>query len=140
MPVIAWLRAGLMVFVAAQLTGSSVTTMTWDEIAKRALSELTEEERQSGALYVDEREVAPGATFTIDGREIPVRHRTAVAFVDRNPPANWSHSCRYLLVDVETGEVHSVEAQFPPFLRGVPRTLRLVWKGDTVPDWTIAKP
>ncbi len=114
--------------------------MTWEEVVQRALKELSESERRNGAVYLDERELASGSTLKIDGEEIPVRRRTAVVFVDRVPQANWGHDCRYLLVDLESGEVRSIAAQFPPFLRGVPPTLRLIRKGETVPDWAIARP
>lgn len=116
------------------------TTMTWEQVAEHALKELSPEERRSGATYLDEVELAPGSTITIDQKEVPVRRASAVVFVDKEPQVNWGHACRYLLVDLEDGRVVSIAAQFPPFLRQVPKTLRLIWKGDTVPDWAIAKP
>jgi hypothetical protein len=136
----ALLWAGWMLFGGALQTGKSVKKMTWDEVAQRALKELTEDERHSGAVYVDERELASGSTLKLDGKEIRLRGKTAVAFVDRTPQANWGHACRYLLVNLEDRGVESVEAQFPPFLREVPKTLRVVWKGEAVPEWAIAKP
>jgi hypothetical protein len=114
--------------------------MTWDEVAERALAQLTAEERQSGVLYLDRRELPAGSTLEIDGRETPIRRPSAMAFVDRVPQANWGHSCRYMLIDLESGHIESIEAQFPPFLRSVPPSLHMVHKGETVPDWTIAKP
>ena len=115
-------------------------SMTWDEVADKARALLTDEERRNGVLYLDERELPPGSTLTIDGREIPLRHRSAVAFVDRAPQANWGHSSRHLVIDLESGEVQSIESQFPPFLRVTPATLKVVHKGDAVPGWTLARP
>jgi len=114
--------------------------MTWDEVGQTALKTLSAEERRSGALYLDVQELVPGTTVKIDSKEIRVRRKTAVAFVDREPGVNWGHSARYLLIDLENGEIESIEAQFPPFLRKVPKTLRLVWKGESVPDWTVVRP
>ena len=115
------------------------TKMTWEQVAERTLKELSDGERRSGAVYLDEVELAPGSTLKVDQREIPVRRASAVVFVDKEPQANWGHACRYLLIGLEDSKVESIEAQFPPFLRGVPKTLRLIWKGDIVPEWAIVK-
>jgi hypothetical protein len=124
----------------AQLQAGRTTTMTWEQVAEHALKELSAEERRSGATYLDEVELAPGSTLKIDQKEIPIPRASAVVFVDKEPQVNWGHACRYLLVDLEDGHVASIPAQFPPFLRQVPKTLRLIWKGEAVPDWAIAKP
>lgn len=114
--------------------------MTWDEVAALAVAQLTADERKSGVLYVDQRELAAGSTLAIDGRDVAVRRPSAMAFVDREPQVNWNHSCRYMLIDLASGEVESFEAQSPPYLRSVPATLRMILKGETVPDWTVARP
>lgn len=114
--------------------------MTWDEVAAMAVAQLTADERKSGVLYVDQRELAVGSTLAIDGRDVAVRRPSAMAFVDREPQVNWNHSCRYMLIDLASGEVESFEAQSPPYLRSVPATLRMILKGETVPDWTVARP
>lgn len=119
-------------------TAERIRNMTWEQVAERALKELSETERRGAAVYLDEVEVAPGSTLKIDHNEVPLRRASAVVFIDKQPQANWGHACRYLLIDLRDGTVESIEAQFPPFLRGVPKTLRLIWKGDTVPDWAIA--
>jgi hypothetical protein len=114
--------------------------MTWDEVARRALEELTDDERRGGVVYLDAADGATASILRIDGREISIPPTTAVVFVDRVPQANWGHSCRYLLIDRQDGSHQSIDAQFPPFMRGVPKTLRVVWQGETVPDWTVARP
>jgi hypothetical protein len=114
--------------------------MTWDEVAAKAVAQLSADERKGGVLYVDQHELPAGSTLAIDGREVAVRRPSAMAFVDRVPQANWGHSCRYLLIDLESGQVESIEAQSPPFLRSVPATLRMILKGEAVPDWTVARP
>jgi hypothetical protein len=114
--------------------------MTWDNVAQRALNDLSAKERQDGVAYLDENEIKPGSSLKIDGTEIPVRNRSAMVFVDREPQANWGHSCRYMLIDLDSGNLSSYEAQLPPFLRSVPKTLRLIHKGPNVPDWAVVKP
>jgi hypothetical protein len=120
--------------------GGSTAQLTWEQVAQRALKPLSDQERRGAAVYLDERELPPGSTLKVDQKEIPVPRTSAVAFVDQDPQANWGHACRYLLIDLESGNMQSIDAQFPPFLRGVPQTLRLIWKGEAVPEWAIAKP
>jgi hypothetical protein len=114
--------------------------MTWEEVAERALKVLSDDERRNAAVYIDERELPQGSSLTIDQKVIPVKRASAVVFVDREPRVNWGHAARYLLIDLESGDLQSIDAQFPPFLRGVPPTLRLIWRGETVPEWAIVKP
>jgi hypothetical protein len=121
------------------IQGASVA-MTWEEVAAKALAALTAEERKSGVLYLDRRELPAGSTLTVDNREIPIRRRSAAAFVDKVPQANWGHPSRYLLIDLDSGEIESIDAQFPPFLRSVPPTLQMVFQGPAVPDWTVVRP
>ena len=112
-------------------------SMTWEQIAQAAITQLTDEERRSGVVYLDQRELPAGSTLDLDSRQVPIGRPSAMAFVDRVPQANWGHPARYLLIDLESGDVTSIEAQFPPFLRGVPATLKVIWKGATVPDWAV---
>lgn len=114
--------------------------LSWQELAGRALSTLADEERRRSVAYLDERIVPPGASLEIDGKEVSVDRPTAVAFVDLEPGVNWGHRSRYLLIDAETGETQTVPAQFPPFLRQVPDSLRPIWRGESVPEWAVAQP
>jgi hypothetical protein len=114
--------------------------MPWNDVSKLALEKLTDDERRDGVAYLDEREWPVGSTLQIDKQPHPVKTRTAVVFVDRAPRANWGHSCRYLLVDLDARSVESIEAQFPPFLTAVPKTLKVIWKGPNVPDWAVRRP
>ena len=114
--------------------------MTWDQVAERALKELSEQERRSSAVYLDQVELAAGFMLKVDQKQIDVRRPSALVFIDKEPRANWGHASRHLLIALEDGSVQSIDSQFPPFLRGVPKTLRLIWKGEEVPEWAIAKP
>jgi hypothetical protein len=56
---------------------------------------------------------------------IPIKRPTAVVFVDDEPMANWSHDCRYLLHDADSGKLYQeVRAGFPPFLVNPPPTFK----------------
>lgn len=112
--------------------------LTLEQIKAEALAELTPEERKRSAVYLDEAIVNDGSRIEIDRKPVQVRFDALVVFVDREPQSNWGHSCRYLLIDRETGAKQSMEASYPPFLRGASQTLRLIWKGEDVPDWTLA--
>src|SRR5262245_55079394 len=61
--------------------------MTWEQVAERALKELTEAERRGAAVYLDEVEVAPGSRLKIDHSEVLVRRLSAVVFIDKQPQA-----------------------------------------------------
>jgi hypothetical protein len=102
-------------------------------VTELALSDLSDGERRSSAVYLDTRELAAGATITIGRTSVTAPARGFVAFVDPTPTANWSHPCRYLLIEHDTGVIHPFPARFPPFLREVPSTLMLIWKGPDVP-------
>jgi len=109
-------------------------------IIELALSTLSERERRSSAAYLDIKELDAGATFLVGRKEITSPARGYLAFVDPTPTANWGHPCRYVLIESATGRVHEFPAQFPPFLREVAPTLRLIWKGADVPDAVLPTP
>jgi hypothetical protein len=113
---------------------------SWSAIAAAAIGTLSDEERSSSAVYLDEEIVPAGTVLRIDGQEVKVPWPAAVAFVDLRPAANWAHPCRYLLIDREGTQIESIEARWPPFLRGPAPSLRLIWKGADVPAWTLAVP
>jgi hypothetical protein len=86
-------------------TAERIGNMTWEQVAERALKELSETERRGAAVYLDEVEVAPGSMLKIDHKEVPVRRPSAVVFIDKQPQTNWGHACRYLLISLEDGTV-----------------------------------
>ena len=113
---------------------------TFEQAVQRALRELTPGEKRNAVVYADENIREAGSELEIDGRAVRLRSATLVVFVDREPQANWGHSSRYLLVDLADERAESIESQFPPFVRGVPPTLRVIAQGESVPDWAIARP
>jgi hypothetical protein len=104
------------------------------------VAQLTSAERERGIAYLLEETVPSGATLEFPKCSIPVPWEARVAFVDREPLANWGHSCRYILIDRATGEALSVEARFPPFRRDGERRWRVVYRAPGVPDKALEAP
>jgi hypothetical protein len=113
-------------------------TLSWNQISNLVLNTLSPSERESSVVYLDRQVLPPNSTLEIDRKPVNIPSRAVIAFVDLNPTANWAHECRYLFVDPETGAVKSLDAHLPPFLRGTPETLKVIWKGEDVPGWTVA--
>ena len=103
-----------------------------------ALASLSEEEASRAVVYVNDRPLEPGDELEVDGGRVSIDAPTVVAFADLEPGVNWGHRSRYLLVDSGTGEVRPVDAQFPPFLRGMPAGWRVAYRAPGVPDWAVA--
>ncbi len=100
---------------------------------------LTPEERDTCAVYAAVQPVAAGETLQFARATITAPWDAYVAFVDRDPMANWGHSCRYILVSHATGEVRSMEARTPPFAeKGF--TWHVVYKSASVPEAVLAHP
>jgi hypothetical protein len=111
--------------------------VTLDELVQAAVASLSEEERSRAVVYVSDRVVEPGEELEVDGGRVQVDVPTVVAFADLEPGVNWGHRSRYLLVERDTGRVRAVEAQFPPFLRGMPPEWRDAYRAPSVPDWAV---
>jgi hypothetical protein len=112
--------------------------VTPEELARVAVDSLSVEERSRAVVYLSDRELGPGEEVEIDGGRVQVDAPTVLAFADLEPGVNWGHRCRYLLVDVGSGEARGIDAQFPPFLRGMPPGMRVVYRAEGVSDWAVA--
>ncbi len=108
-----------------------------EELASLVKGHLTASEVAGGAAYAVDGPVAAGTQLAFPKVQIAVPWEAWLVFVDRDPAANWSHSCRYLLVHCETGEARSFEAQLPPFRPGGTLRWRLVFKAPGVPDGVL---
>ncbi len=86
---------------------------------------LSAKSRATTNLYVLE-DVQPAQSEIKAGHQrIPIKQPTAVVFVDDEPMANWSHDCRYLLHDADSGKLYQeVKAGFPPYLVNPPDTFK----------------
>lgn len=114
--------------------------MTADKILALILSMLTPQERAQGVAYALPNPVAAGESFPAGGGSVVAATSAYVAFIDREPLANWGHPARYLLIDAETAQVTSVEARFPPFGAKIDTKWRVVYRAAGVPDSVLAAP
>lgn len=103
------------------------------EIAGSVVATLSDEERRKSVVYFDPRLLENGAAVSVRGTTLPVTAPSFMAFVDLEPASNWSHPCRYLLVNREDGSIVRVDAQFPP----ASESLRLIHRGEGVDDWML---
>jgi hypothetical protein len=111
-----------------------------DELERAVAASLSDEERSRAVIYVSDRVLEPGEDLEIDGGRVAIDVSTVVAFVDLEPGVNWGHRSRYLLVNRDSGDVRAVDAQLPPFLRGMPPEWRVAYRPPGVPDWAVATP
>jgi hypothetical protein len=114
-------------------------TLSEDELIKVLLGELNESEREGAVIYLTVEPVSAGEVVNVPGLEIHIPWDAALAFVDREPMANWSHGSRYVLLSRQTGEVASIEARLPPFGAAAGRQWRVAWKPQSVPDRVLPK-
>lgn len=85
-------------------------------VRTHAFGQLPFDRRTKTNLHVDERIIAAGETLGPSRQKIAVKRPSILVFADDQPDADFSHNCRYLFYDVETGNLHDeITAQFPPF-------------------------
>jgi hypothetical protein len=115
-------------------------TSSFEDFVSIIQSVLTPQERADGVAYAMEAPVAAGTHLQFPGVVIEAPAGSRLAFVDRQPTANWGHSARYVLVSVEGGEVRSFEARLPPFQSGGDLQWRVIYKAQSAPDAAVALP
>ncbi len=94
-------------------------------IQDSAFRQLSTKRRASTNLYVLEDIQPARSVIKARHQTIQIKQPTAVVFVDDDPMANWSHDCRYLLHDADSGKLYQeVKAGFPPFLVDPPPTFK----------------
>ncbi len=86
------------------------------ELTKLLRSLLTADEIARGVVYLRDGVVAAGTTLRFGEVTLQVPWDAYVAFVDREPAANWGHPARYLMIRLSPHEAVSTEARFPPFV------------------------
>ena len=118
------------------------TIQSFEDFVSGVQAHLTPDERANGVAYaaVTETPFAAGTQLQFPGTVIEVPAESRLAFIDRQPMANWGHSARYLLVGRESGETWSFEARLPPFRQDGDLRWRLVYKAPSVPDAAVALP
>jgi len=63
-----------------------------------------------------------------------------IAFIDRDPMANWGHPARYLLLSCTNGEIQSFETRLPPFREGGDLTWHVVYRAPAAPGTGVPPP
>jgi hypothetical protein len=111
-----------------------------DDLISILLAQLTPDEIDHGVVYVAMTPIAAEPRLELPRMAIAVPWEALLAFIDRDPMANWGHACRYSLINRESGEVQSFEAQFPPFHRDEERRWRVAYKAPSVPSAVLAAP
>lgn len=90
-------------------------TLSQDQLLATLEAQLTQDERARADVYVKSGIVGAGTMFQVPRLTISVPSNALIAFIDRQPAANWGHECRYVLVMQDTGDVQSFEGRFPPW-------------------------
>lgn len=107
--------------------------MPREEIARIVQSILTPDELSNCVAYLSESTISTGR-IVFPRIKINVPSQSYIAFVDRDPMANWSHSSRYIIVNSETAQTKSIEAEFPPFQTSHGIKWSLLYKALKVPN------
>jgi hypothetical protein len=111
-----------------------------DKLAATVHALLTPAERANAVVYAMREKVPSGSKLQFPRLTIEPPWPAFIAFVDREPRANWGHSSRYLLINAETSDARSVEARFPPFQEATFRQWRVLYQAPGVPDSVLAIP
>lgn len=97
----------------------------FDRVRTNALRRLDWARQNKTNLYLDERIYEGGEMIGPKRQKIVAKRSSILVFADDNPLTNFSHECRYLLHDPQTGDLRNeIPAQFPPFVNGWPETLK----------------
>lgn len=115
---------------------------SFEDFVSDVLAHLPPVERANGVVYAAEAEkpFPAGTQFQFPGIVVKVPADAYLAFIDRQPTANWGHAARYLLVGCESGKTWSFETRLPPFQPGGDLRWRVVYQALSVPDSAVAIP
>lgn len=114
-------------------------TFSSQDFDERVNAELTEDERRGAVVYAAENVVAAGTHLELPGTRIDADRDSYLAFIDRDPTANWGHEARYVTMDVESGIMSSLNARLPPFRSGADLIWRLVYRAPSVPETAVER-
>jgi hypothetical protein len=104
-----------------------------EELRSAVTSRLTRDELDHAVAYAADKPIDAGAVLELPHLVLTVPWEAVLAFVDREPLANWGHSSRYLLMRRGADEEMSVEARFPPFGSEVQLNWRVVYRAPGIP-------
>jgi hypothetical protein len=114
--------------------------VNYEQALASILALLSPNERAHAVVYALPEPVSEGAAVAAGPQRVVAAARSYVAFVDREPLANWGHPARYLLIDAQTGKAASVEARFPPFGPKAETPWRVIYSAAGVPSSVLAAP
>lgn len=117
-----------------------IMALLFEDFIKILQEQLTPEERATGVVYAAESLIAAGTRLQFAGTVIDVPAASRLAFIDRDPMANWGHSARYLLIGYEDGAILSYESRRPPFQTEGDFRWQKVYQAPAVPDAAVAFP
>lgn len=112
-------------------------SVSFDDFTKALIAQLTDDEREGGVAYAADRQLPAGTQIQFPGIRIEIPTDSYLGFIDREPTANWGHPARYVIVNQESGESHSLEARFPPFRSGEDLGWCVAYKAASVPDAVV---
>lgn len=108
--------------------------LSFEEFVSVLKGLLAAEERLNAVVYAVETPLAAGSKLEFPGIHIEVPKEAYLAFVDRQPLANWGHSARYVLIRRDGGEPVSFETRLPPFGPDAKLKWRIVYQAPSAPD------
>jgi hypothetical protein len=114
--------------------------LSFDDFTSVLKAELTPKEREGCVAYAVDQPLEPGKRLEFPGLSIDVPWDSFLAFINRDPMANWGHGARYVLINREGGEIQSFEVRFPPFGKGGELHWRVVYKAPSLPDAAVEIP
>lgn len=86
-----------------------------DRVRMQAFDELSWSQRNGTNLSLAHRVIEKGEVVGPEHQKISPDQPSLLVFADDDPHANYSHPCRYLFYDAETGKFdREVAASFPP--------------------------
>jgi|WetSurMetagenome_2_1015567.scaffolds.fasta_scaffold671580_2 hypothetical protein len=114
----------------------------FEDFVAKVREQLTEDERAGAVAYAPSRDLpfAEGTALQLPHTDIQVNSSSWLAFIDRDPMANWGHAARYLLIDCVSGVSASFETRFPPFNFKGGLQWRVIYKAPSIPDAAVAGP
>jgi len=110
------------------------------QLLQLLLTLLTPTERAQAIAYLTEQPVVVGTIIEAAHEQVPAPWDAVLAFVDQDPTANWSHNCRYIFINPQTGETRSIVGRFPMFSMADPGSWRLAYKAPALPDSLVLVP
>ena len=93
---------------------------------------VSDKELRESVIYIIP-DITPGDEVTINRKKINIESPSSLLFIDMESGVNWSHKCKYVLVDNNDKVQLQTEGQFPPDTE----KLKLFSKPEKIEDWML---